>query len=69
LAAGYVAGLAGGSSQRQELLLLAARRGVGIAIVAEHHGHATGQWQLGGSLRGNTDADIDTLETISAGRS
>ena len=58
------------ATTREELLLLAARLGVGIAIVAGHHGHATGQWQLGGSLRGKiTDADIDTLETISAGRS
>jgi hypothetical protein len=30
-------------------------------------GHATGRWNIGGTLRGKiTDQDIDTLETISA---
>jgi hypothetical protein len=31
---------------------LAARLGVGVTIVAGHHGHATGRWNIGGSLRG-----------------
>jgi HTH-type transcriptional regulator / antitoxin HigA len=52
------------------LLILAAKLGVGSAIVAGHHGYATGHWHIGGSLRGKiTDADIDELEGMSASRS
>ena len=51
------------ATTREQLLLLAARLGVGVTIVAGHHGHATGHWNIGGSLRGKiTDADIGTLE-------
>jgi HTH-type transcriptional regulator/antitoxin HigA len=55
------------ATTREQLLLLAARLGVGVAIVAGHHGYATGHWHTGGSLRGTiTDTDIDELEGISA---
>jgi HTH-type transcriptional regulator / antitoxin HigA len=48
------------------LLLLAARLGIGIAIIAGHHGHATSKWAIGASLRGKiTDDDSNTLERIS----
>lgn len=58
------------ATTREQLLLLAARLGVGVTIVAGHHGHATGQWHIGGSLRGKiTDTDIDQLERISARKS
>jgi HTH-type transcriptional regulator/antitoxin HigA len=58
------------ATTREQLLLLAARLGVGVTIVAGHHGHATGQWHIGGSLRGKiTDGDIDELERISTSRS
>jgi len=58
------------ATTREQLLLLAARLGVGVTIVAGHHGHATGHWNVGGSLRGKiTDTDIDTLEDLSASRS
>lgn len=58
------------ANTREQLLILAARLGVGPAIVAGHHGYATGHWHIGGSLRGRiTDADIDELERISANRS
>ena len=54
------------AATREQLLLLAARLGVGVTIIAGQHGHATGHWNIGGSLRGKiTDADIDTLERIS----
>ena len=58
------------ATTREQLLLLAAGLGVGPAIVAGHHGYATGHWHIGGSLRRRiTDADIDELERISASRS
>jgi HTH-type transcriptional regulator/antitoxin HigA len=51
---------------REQLLLLAARLGIGATIIAGYHGHATGRWNIGGTLRGKiTDDDIDALETIS----
>lgn len=51
---------------REQLLLLAARLGVGATIVAGHHGYATSRWNIGGTLRGKiTDDDIDMLERIS----
>jgi HTH-type transcriptional regulator/antitoxin HigA len=53
------------ATTRQELLLLAARFGIGVTIVAGQHGYTTGQWHVGGSLRGKiTDSDIDTLERM-----
>ncbi len=55
------------ATTREQLLLLAAKLGIGVTIVAGHHGYATNNWHVGGSLRGKiTDADIDTLEEISA---
>lgn len=57
------------ATTREQLLILAAKLGVGPAIVAGHHGYATGHWHIGGSLRGKiTDADIGELESISASR-
>jgi HTH-type transcriptional regulator / antitoxin HigA len=51
---------------REQLLILAAKLGVGISIVAGQHGHLTEKWYVGGKLReALTDADIDTLEQIS----
>jgi addiction module HigA family antidote len=50
------------AATREQLLLLAAKLGVGVAIVAGHHGHATGKWAIGGSLRGTiTDEDIQVM--------
>jgi HTH-type transcriptional regulator / antitoxin HigA len=58
------------ATTREQLLLLAAGLGTGVTIIAGHHGHATGNWHVGGTLRGKiTDADIDTLEEISASTS
>jgi HTH-type transcriptional regulator/antitoxin HigA len=54
------------ATSREELLLLAATLGIGVTIVAGQHGHATGQWNIGGTLRGKiTDADIGMLEALS----
>jgi HTH-type transcriptional regulator/antitoxin HigA len=54
------------ATTREQLLRLAAKLGIGVTIVAGHHGYATNNWHVGGSLRGKiTDADIDTLEEIS----
>lgn len=56
-----------GAKSREQLLLLAARLGLGVSIVAGHHGHATGNWAFGGSLRGKiTDEDIKHLEAVCA---
>ena len=53
------------AATRQELLRLSTRLGVSAAIVAGHHGHATGRWNISGSLRGTiTDDDIRELEQI-----
>ena len=55
------------ATSREELLLLATRLGIGVTIVAGQHGHATGQWNIGGTLRRKiTDADINTLESLSS---
>ena len=52
---------------RQDLLRLATRLGVSVAIVAGHYGHATDRWTISGSLRGTiTDDDIRELEQISS---
>jgi HTH-type transcriptional regulator/antitoxin HigA len=54
------------ASTRQELLRLATGLGVGVSIVAGHHGYTTGRWNIGGSLRGTiTEHDIHELERIS----
>jgi HTH-type transcriptional regulator/antitoxin HigA len=48
----------------QELILIAARLGVGVATVAGRHGNLTGKWNVAGRLRGKiTDDDVLTLET------
>ncbi|MGV9385036.1 ImmA/IrrE family metallo-endopeptidase [Nonomuraea sp. NPDC003707] len=53
------------ATTRQQLLLLSAKLGIGTAIVAGQHGHLTGRWAVGGSLRGTiTDKDVNQLETI-----
>jgi HTH-type transcriptional regulator/antitoxin HigA len=50
---------------RQELALLAARLGVGAAIVAGRHGHLTGNWTVGAQLRSRIeDKDIEALEQL-----
>ena len=36
------------ATSREQLLLLAARLGIGVTIVAGQHGHATGHWNIGG---------------------
>lgn len=58
------------ATTREQLLLLAASLGLGVTIVAGYHGHATGHWNIGGSLRGKiTDPDIDALENLAESRS
>jgi HTH-type transcriptional regulator/antitoxin HigA len=58
------------ATTREQLLFLATRLGIGVTIVAGYHAHATGNWHVGGSLRGKiTDTDVDSLEEISASRS
>jgi HTH-type transcriptional regulator / antitoxin HigA len=55
------------ATTRQELLRLATRLGISASVVAGHHGHATGRWNISGSLRGTiTDDDIRELEQISS---
>ncbi len=50
---------------REQLLLMAATLGVGVTMVAGQHGHATGLWHVGGTLRGKiTDADVEVLEKM-----
>lgn len=52
------------ATTREQLLLLAARLGVGVTVVAGCHGHATNKWFIGGSLRGKiSDNDVDVLES------
>lgn len=52
---------------RSDLLLLAAKLGIGVTIVAGQHGHLTDKWNVGGSLRGKiTDTDIGKLEELCA---
>jgi len=54
------------AATREQLLILAARLGVDISIVAGQHGHLTNKWYVGGKLRGTlTEEDIDELERIS----
>ena len=55
------------ATTREQLLLLAADLGIGPAIVAGHHGYATGQWNIGGKLRGKiSDSNIEAMEEISS---
>lgn len=54
------------AATREQLLLLAAKLGVGTGIVAGHHGYATGKWAVGGSLRGAiTEEDIHAMSEAS----
>ena len=48
------------AATREQLLLLAARLGVGVTVVAGHHGHATGRWNIGGTLRGKITDKMST---------
>ncbi|HUZ56015.1 MAG TPA: helix-turn-helix domain-containing protein [Streptosporangiaceae bacterium] len=51
------------ATTRPELQLLATHLGIGPTIVAGQHGHLTGKWFIGGTLRGKiTDADLTMLE-------
>lgn len=53
---------------RADLLFLAADLHLGVAIVAGQHGHLTGDWRTGGSLRTSlTDEDLEHLELLSQG--
>jgi len=53
------------ATTREELLLLATGLRIGVTIVAGQHGHATGRWKVGGSLRGKiTDMDLLALERM-----
>lgn len=55
-----------GAKTKQELLLLAADLSLGVAIVAGQHGHLTGDWRTGGSLRSSlTEEDLLKLEGYS----
>ena len=50
---------------KPELLLLAAELNLGIAVVAGQHGHLTGDWRTGGSLRASlTEGDLNYLESL-----
>ena len=54
------------AATREQLLILSARLGVNVSIVAGHHGYMTNKWYVGGKLRGTlTEEDIDALEHIS----
>jgi HTH-type transcriptional regulator/antitoxin HigA len=54
------------ATTREQLLILAARLGVSISVVAGQHGHLTDKWYVGGKLRETlTDEDMDALERIS----
>lgn len=54
------------ATTREQLLILAARLGVNVSIVAGQHGHVTDKWYVGGKLRETlTDEDMDALERIS----
>ena len=54
------------ATTREQLLILAARLGVSVSIIAGQHGHLTDKWYVGGKLRETlTDDDIDALERIS----
>jgi HTH-type transcriptional regulator/antitoxin HigA len=56
-----------GAKTKQELMLLAADLNLGVAIVAGQHGHLTGDWRTGGSLRSSfTEHDLVKLEALSA---
>jgi HTH-type transcriptional regulator/antitoxin HigA len=48
----------------QDLVLIAARLGIGVPSIAGRHGRLTQKWNVAGRLRGKiTDDDIQSLET------
>lgn len=50
---------------KKELLFLAAELNLGVAIVAGQHGHLSGDWRTGGSLRASlNDGDLEQLESL-----
>ncbi|MDE0775445.1 MAG: HigA family addiction module antitoxin [Nocardioides sp.] len=58
-----------GAKTKQELMFLAADLNLGVAVVAGQHGHLTGDWRTGGSLRSSlTEEDLVKLEALSAAR-
>lgn len=57
-----------GAKTKKELVFLAAELNLGVAIVAGQHGHLTGDWRTGGSLRTPfTDEDLSELEALCSG--
>lgn len=57
-----------GAKTKQELMFLAADLNLGVAIVAGQHGHLTGDWRTGGSLRTPfTNEDLDEIEALCSG--
>jgi len=56
------------AGSRQDLVLLAARLGIGIAIVAGQYAKLTDRWDIASPLRGKvTDEDLNELEELVAG--
>jgi HTH-type transcriptional regulator/antitoxin HigA len=52
---------------RQDLVLLAAHLGIGVAVVAGCHAKLTDNWKVASPLRGKiTDADVTKLEKLVA---
>jgi HTH-type transcriptional regulator/antitoxin HigA len=52
---------------RQDLVLLAARLGIGVTVVAGCYAKLTANWKVASPLRGKiTDADISKLERLAA---
>jgi HTH-type transcriptional regulator / antitoxin HigA len=50
---------------KKELLFLAAELNLGVAIVAGQHGHLSGDWRTGGSLRTSlNDGDLEQFESL-----
>jgi HTH-type transcriptional regulator/antitoxin HigA len=50
---------------REDLVILAAHLGIGVAVVAGHYGYLTDRWNVASPLRGKiTDDDIAELERL-----
>ena len=55
------------AKSRQDLVLLAAHLGIGVAVVAGRYANLTDNWKVASTLRGKiTDADITKLEKLVA---
>lgn len=55
------------ASSREDLVLLAARLGIGVAVVAGQYAKLTDQWRVASPLRGKiTDDDVTELEKLVA---